>query len=289
MDSVGEALGREGGGSTSGVEDWSLGRAPRLVPLRKRERRTPTSGIGSGFSAAGAAIPTGRWRFLAGRARKSFPGVYEQGAMTATILITGFGPFPGAPFNPTEPLVMALARRRHPSANVRRVAHIFRVSYEAVDRELPALLAREQPDVLLMFGLAQPDEARADRNTRAQCLLAAIAGRRRPSSRHCHHRAGRAGDAAAARAGATDWLLAARAAGVPAALSRDAGRYLCNYLCWQAAAATGAGAPRLAAFVHVPIVRRGHVLQPRRPALTLDDLIRAGEAIVQAALAAARR
>src|SRR6266436_3174526 len=69
------------------------------------------------------------------------------------ILITGFGPFPGAPVNPTEPLVAALTRRRHP-ADVRRVGHVFRVSYETVDRELPALLKREQPDALVMFGLA---------------------------------------------------------------------------------------------------------------------------------------
>ena len=75
--------------------------------------------------------------------------------MTATILITGFGPFPGAPYNPTGPLVSELARRRHPAfANVRRVAHVFPVSYEAVDRELPALLKRERPDALIMFGLA---------------------------------------------------------------------------------------------------------------------------------------
>ena len=75
--------------------------------------------------------------------------------MTATILITGFGPFPGAPYNPTGPLVSELARRRHPAfVNVRRVAHIFPVSYEAVDRELPALLKRERPDALIMFGLA---------------------------------------------------------------------------------------------------------------------------------------
>ena len=75
--------------------------------------------------------------------------------MTATILITGFGPFPGAPYNPTGPLVVELARRRHPAfANVRRVAHVFPVSYEAVDRELPALLKRERPDALIMFGLA---------------------------------------------------------------------------------------------------------------------------------------
>ena len=41
-----------------------------------------------------------------------------------------------------------------PSAGVRRIAHVFPVSYEAVDRELPALIARERPDVLVMFGLA---------------------------------------------------------------------------------------------------------------------------------------
>jgi len=31
--------------------------------------------------------------------------------MSTTVLITGFGPFPGAPFNPTEPLALALACR----------------------------------------------------------------------------------------------------------------------------------------------------------------------------------
>ena len=46
--------------------------------------------------------------------------------MTTTVLLTGFGPFPGAPFNPTGPLVEALARRRHPGlGDVRRVAHVF--------------------------------------------------------------------------------------------------------------------------------------------------------------------
>ena len=71
------------------------------------------------------------------------------------ILLTGFGPFPGAPFNPTGPLVEKLMRSR-PLAltGVRRTAHVFRTSYEAVDRELPALLARTKPDVLVMFGLA---------------------------------------------------------------------------------------------------------------------------------------
>jgi len=86
-------------------------------------------------------------------------------------------------------LALELARRRHPAfAGVRRVAHVFRVTYEAVDTELPALIAREL---------------------------------------------------------------------------------------------------RVAAFIHVPKVRRAQVQRPRA-ALTLDDLARAGEAIVRTALAAAR-
>src|SRR5260370_40797057 len=75
--------------------------------------------------------------------------------MTAPILLPGFGPLPGAPLNPTGPLVTALARRRPPGLHhIRRVAHVFLTSYEAVDRELPALLVRERPDALIMFGLA---------------------------------------------------------------------------------------------------------------------------------------
>ena len=58
-------------------------------------------------------------------------------------------------------------------------------------------------------------------------------------------------------------LAAARAARVPAMRSHDAGRYLCNYLCWRAAeAAAIPGGPRLAAFVHVPMIRRK--ARPRR-------------------------
>src|SRR5262245_56415398 len=75
--------------------------------------------------------------------------------MAATILVTGFGPFPGAPFNPTGPLVEKLGRIRRPMlADVKIVPHVFRTSYAAVDHELPRLIARHKPDALLMFGLA---------------------------------------------------------------------------------------------------------------------------------------
>jgi pyroglutamyl-peptidase len=208
--------------------------------------------------------------------------------MSATVLITGFGPFPGAAFNPTEPLAIDLARRRHPAfANVRRVAHVFHVSYEAIDRELPLLLARERPDALVMFGLSgRTKQLRVETRARnARSRMVSDAGGHMPGASTIV-----AGALATLplRTPAMRLLHAARQAGVPAALSHDAGRYLCNYLCWRAAEAACTGMPRLLAFIHVPSVRRARVGPRCAPALTLDDLTRAGEAIVRAAISAAR-
>ena len=55
----------------------------------------------------------------------------------------------------------------------------------------------------------------------------------------------------------------------------------------RAAEAAGTGAPSLVAFVHVPAVRRASS-QSRQDLLTLDQLIDAGEAILRAAVGAAR-
>src|SRR5665213_895970 len=71
------------------------------------------------------------------------------------ILLTGFGPFPGAPFNPTQPLVARLLRLRRPALDdVELSGHIFPVTYGDVDRQLPELLKARRPQALLMFGLA---------------------------------------------------------------------------------------------------------------------------------------
>jgi pyroglutamyl-peptidase len=207
--------------------------------------------------------------------------------MTTTILITGFGPFPGAPFNPTEPLVAELGRRRFP-ANVRRIVHVFRVSYETIDRELPALINDERPDALIMFGLAARSrhlrvETRA-RNGLNRALR--DAGGDRPVAAMI--------DAQAPltlplRSPVQRLLMAARATGVRAALSHDAGRYLCNYLCWRAAEAARNGGPRLTAFIHVPSVQHSANWPARLRPLTLGQLADAGEAIVRTAITAARR
>src|SRR5260370_38320996 len=88
--------------------------------------------------------------------------------MARTVLITGFGPFPGAPFNPTAALAKSLARRRRPAlSGIDRIAHVFPTSYAAVERELPALIDRHRPDLLLLFGLApRPPPLRVEARAR---------------------------------------------------------------------------------------------------------------------------
>ena len=65
------------------------------------------------------------------------------------LLLTGFGPFPGAPDNPTGPLIEALARRLRKDG-FRVSTHVFETTYADVDRELSPLLRRVKPDALLI-------------------------------------------------------------------------------------------------------------------------------------------
>src|SRR6059036_1121875 len=145
------------------------------------------------------------------------------------ILITGFGPFPGAPYNPTQALVARLLRLRRPAfADVEMSGHVFPVTYKAVDRELPELLANRRPDALLMFGLAsRTPHLRIE--TRARNAVTTLW----PDADHARVRKGSiAGGADAMMFGPhiAKLLRAADSTGVDARASRDAGSYLCNYL-----------------------------------------------------------
>jgi pyroglutamyl-peptidase len=211
--------------------------------------------------------------------------------MPVTILVTGFGPFPGSPFNPTGPLVQRLARMRRPALDdTKIVPHVFPTNYAAVDRDLPKLIAKHKPDALLMFGLA-PRAKTIRIETRARNAVSLLPDAGGIALRRLTIAAG--GPASLAMPAPARCLLAAvRAAGVPATLSRDAGRYLCNYLCWRATEAAGKkGGPQVAAFIHVPKVRRGPVPRARvkKRLLALADLTRAGGAILAAIAVSARR
>jgi pyroglutamyl-peptidase len=197
------------------------------------------------------------------------------------ILITGFGPFPGAPYNPTVPLVARLTRLRRPAfSDVELSGHIFPVTYAAVDRELPQLLTRHRPHALLMFGLAS-----RTRHVRIETRARNAVTMLWPDADHTSVRKGsiaRSADAKMFGPHTAKLLRAALATGVDARASRDAGSYLCNYLSWRAIEAIVAkDGPRIAAFVHVPLIARDGTMRPKGThRITLEQLVDASEAIL---------
>jgi len=206
-----------------------------------------------------------------------------------TVLIAGFGRFPGAPYNPSAPLARAVARRRRPAfADVRRIVHIFETSYAAVDRDLPKLLTQHKPDIVLMFGLAGRTnflriETRA-RNARS-VLFPDVSGYQPMEREIAPGQAPLRGNAPFTRL-----FAASRASRTPTRLSRDAGRYLCNYSYWRALEAASRSGTPLAQFIHIPPVPRNARPPGRKSKRTSHAaLVRAGEAILLALLAAQRR
>jgi pyroglutamyl-peptidase len=197
------------------------------------------------------------------------------------ILITGFGTFPGAPWNPTQPLVARLTKLRRPAfADVDFSSHIFPVTYKAVDRELPELLKKYRPQAVLMFGLAgRTTHVRIE--TRARNAVTMLW----PDAAQIRSRTGSIGlgpDAAMFGPHTAKLLRAARATNIDARASRDAGAYLCNYLSWRAIESVGTNRDlHLAAFVHIPLLARdGMAMRKGASRITLEQLVDAGEAML---------
>jgi pyroglutamyl-peptidase len=217
-----------------------------------------------------------------------------------TILITGFGRFPGSPVNPSGLIAERLVKRRRPAfAGARRIAHVFDVRYDAVDHELPALLKRTNPDIVVMFGVAtRARQMRVEERARNRIAMFPDAGGFRPASPTIATGRG----AVRNPLPLARLIKAARTAGAAATRSRNAGSYLCNYVYWRGLEASARpDGPAIVIFVHVPSVaqkqrpRRVSVppagTRPRtgsRRAVRLDDLVRGGEAIVLAMMSLAR-
>jgi pyroglutamyl-peptidase len=203
-----------------------------------------------------------------------------------TALIIGFDRFPGAPRNPSAELVCAIARRSRPAlADISLVPAVLATSYNAVANELPALLKRHDPDVVLFFGLA----SRAD--------AVRIESRAVNAASNVHPDAARAklpgsqivwGAPLTLNVPAPVARLAAavRSAGVTARHSRDAGRYICNAALFTVLdSGRRSGRPRQIAFIHIPWPRApGRSTRP-----PMRDLVRAGEAALVALTTANKR
>ena len=205
------------------------------------------------------------------------------------VLVAGFGPFPGAPRNPSGDLALALGRMRRPGlAEVEIYTHVFPTAYAAVARELPRLLIKHDPDAVLLFGLAgRSDRVRIEtRAVNAASLIHPDATRSVPLSRKLYPKA----PAELFVQPEIRRLIAAAQRGrVPARLSRDAGRYVCNASLFCCLDKTRRKRRTLVTFIHIPWprarnARRLHDKQPSSMAL-----FRAGEAILRALVAEARR
>ena len=205
------------------------------------------------------------------------------------VLLIGFGPFPGAPFNPSAALIKALARRRRPAfAEIIRTPHVFDTAYAAVDRDLPRLFA-DAPDIVLMFGLAARRRHLCI-ETRARNAVSVLLP---DASGHRPHRGVIAPGGPATIRGVAPFarlLGAVRGGAVSARLSRDAGRYLCNYAYWRALERSQRRRP-LVQFVHIPPIRISPrpLRARRRRTPPLHRLVSAAENLLLALAAASRR
>jgi pyroglutamyl-peptidase len=195
-----------------------------------------------------------------------------------TILVTGFGAFPGVKDNPSAALMSALEARRDHFARlgIRVEPRILPVVYEGLAARLSALVDETKPDAILHFGVA----------ARRKTISAETWARNRVNGRAADAQGARpmskiidpeGADKRAVRIPAAQIAAKIRSAGIAARTSRDAGDYLCNATLYQTLGAQ----PHLpAGFIHIPMPaeRRGET-QP-----CFDDIIAAaGIAIIAVA------
>ena len=180
--------------------------------------------------------------------------------MPGHLLVTGFGPFPSMRRNPSARVARAVAaspRWRVLGIEIR--LRILTTAYAAILTELQPALA-EGPSAVLMIGVAgRSRQVRVERRgtSRRSTLFPDRSGKT----------AGTPIDRAPPRwttAPAEAARLAVTRHGLPARLSRDAGRYLCNAAYFHA---LGSRAPVL--FIHIP--KRSETPRPGRRRMTLKS------------------
>lgn len=170
-----------------------------------------------------------------------------------TILLTGFGPFPGVPENASQkfvPKLAHLAARRFSAHRV--VARILPTEWERAPNRLKALYDREQPKLVLHFGVsARADSYVIETVSRNTCRTTEDAVGALPHD-GVVLRGGP--DTIASRLPAEEIKARLAALKVPATLSDDAGGYICNALLYRSLiyAEQGEQPTALVGFFHIP-------------------------------------
>ncbi len=188
-------------------------------------------------------------------------------APAKTLLVTGFGAFPGVAANPTEALIARLsADPPQAGSGVQAHFHLLPVTWAMLEEELPRLYEAHSPAAVVHFGVASRRrmiciETRARNEAAGLDASGASCNRSRLDS-----------DGPAARPATLPvrpLVSAVAASGARVRASRDAGAYLCNATLWTSLAR---GLP--AVFVHVPLPGTGGT-DPRPDADALEAAARA--------------
>ena len=198
---------------------------------------------------------------LAGGAASRRPSRREgaRDAHAPKLLVTGFGPFPGAPDNPSAGLIRTLADGRPDAFGASAFrAVVLPTDYRRSWAALRRLYAAFAPDVVVHFGLnAKAEAIMVERTARKRCAPD------RPDAAGFAPRSGlarRSGpETLAATLPAQAIVAALEKAGLPAALSEDAGGYVCNATLYRSLAIAPADGGRRVGFIHVPPTGRNGI------------------------------
>lgn len=194
------------------------------------------------------------------------------------ILLTGFGPFPGVPTNPSAWLAETLAEGLPaPDLHGRIQARIFPTEWQAAAL-VADLCETLQPHVMIHFGVSEHAKTfRIEHSAHNRTAPRADAGGALPASPVIlGEGAGRLDTAFPAAALARHL----KANGVAAVTSHSAGHYLCNFLYYHSLDwALRQSAPPLVLFVHVPPT------SGRDGDFTDEMLLRGGQEILRFILA----
>ena len=167
-----------------------------------------------------------------------------------SVVLTGFGPFPGVPLNATMlliPQLAAAARGLFPAIDV--TTEILATEWIAAPARVDALIATHAPDLLIHFGVASAARGfEIERQGRNACDLAPDASGRLPDAAHVRPSGP---DLHASRLPVDAIVHRLRAHGIPAFASLSAGAYLCNATLYHSLAETDP-AQCHTGFVHIP-------------------------------------
>ncbi len=182
------------------------------------------------------------------------------------VLLAGFEPFGGAAVNPSMLAAERIAEMPPPGVAVRALT--LPVLYDRAWPELLSALLREEPELLLLTGLAAGRAGLSVERVAINLDDAAIAdnaGERRQDVPVVPGAPAAYFTTAPARA----MMRASTEAGVPAALSTSAGTFLCNHTLFRACHFAATERPGLrCGFIHLPFLP-----EQGTPSLTLEAMV----------------